>query len=467
MPQEVAQPAPKRLAILPWGDLFEDYLDTVGLSLDEMCRVMTGGWLFGYVAALQAAGVECVLFVVSARLERTRTFRHEPTGALVRALPCSPVYRALRRVIADPYAPTGRAMFAAVKPWQRLPAKLARPLVPYFNTPLVGLGRELRRQGCTAILCQEYEYARFDLAVLLGTILNLPVFASFQGGSRPFSGLERRVRRWSLQRAAGLVIGARREVERVRTAYRVPADKIAVIPNALDVDFWSAEDRAAARAALDLPADRRIVVWHGRVNIHQKGLDLLLDAWKSLVSADTAAAVTLLLVGDGPDAERLRARLDTLGDELGDALGDASGAGPGDGRIVWIDRYLNDRPLIRRYLSAADLYVLPSRHEGFAVAPLEAMACGLPIVAADVPGIADVLPRGADSGGVIVPPEDAEALAAALGRLIAAPHELCALGKRAREEVERRFSLASVGRELEAFLFGPRRTGREGPEPGP
>jgi len=441
MPQEAAQPAPKRLAILPWGDLFEDYLDTVGLSLEEMCREMTGGWLFGYVAALQAAGVECVLFVVSARFERARTFRHEPTGALVRVLPCSPVYRALRRVIADPYAPTGRAMFGVVKPWQRLPAKLARPLVPYFNTPLVGLARELRRQGCSAILCQEYEYARFDLAVLLGAILNLPVFASFQGGSRPFSGLERRVRRWSLQRAAGLVIGARREAERVRTAYGVPAERIAVIPNALDAAFWSAEDRAAARAALGLPADRRIVVWHGRVDIHQKGLDLLLEAWHRIGGAENGTDRTLLLIGSGADAPRLRARLESLGDE----------------RIVWIDRYLNDRPLIRRYLSAADLYVLPSRHEGFAVAPLEAMACGLPIVAADVPGIADVLPHGEGSGGVVVPREDAAALAAALGRLIAAPQELAVLGARARTEIESRFSFATVGRALATFLFAPRR----------
>jgi len=452
MPQEFPEPAPRRLAILPWGDLIEDYLDTVGLSLEEMCRVMTGGWLFGYVAALQAAGVECTLFVVTARVTQAQSFRHAPTGALVRALPCSPVYRALRRVVVDPYAATGRAMFGAARPWARLPAKLLRPLVPYFNTPLAGLARELRREGCTAILCQEYEYARFDLAVLLGRWLGLPVFASFQGGSRPFSGLERRSRRWSLRRAAGLVIGARREAERVRTTYTVPADKIAILPNALDAAFWSAEDRAAARAALGLPAAARIVIWHGRVAIHQKGLDLLLAAWHRLGGAETGGERRLVLIGSGADAARLRAQLDALGDEFG------------PGRIVWVDRYLNDRPLIRRYLSAADLYVLPSRHEGFAVAPLEAMACGLPIVAADVPGIADVLLRGEGSGGVVVPREDAEALAAAIGRLIAAPDACAALGERARQEIENRFSFATVGQELAAFLFGPRRTGPEGPE---
>lgn len=62
---------------------------------------------------------------------------------------------------------------------------------------------------------------------------------------------------------------------------------------------------------------------------------------------------------------------------------------------------------------------------------MEAMACGLPIAAADVSGIADVVPRGEESGGSIVPREDAQALAAAVKRLADRPDE--AAGLRARE----------------------------------
>jgi glycosyltransferase involved in cell wall biosynthesis len=58
---------------------------------------------------------------------------------------------------------------------------------------------------------------------------------------------------------------------------------------------------------------------------------------------------------------------------------------------------------MRQYLSVADVYVFPSRHEGFPVAPLEAMACGLPIVAAYAPGICDILSEGEESGGLVVP----------------------------------------------------------------
>lgn len=432
------QTARKRLAILPWGDLIEDYLDPVGLSLEQMCREMTGGWLFGYVEALQRVGVECVLFVITARVDQAQSLRHEATGMLVRALPCRPIYRGLRRFILNPYGWSGTEMFNVSRRWQRMPAGLMRPLVPYFNTPLAPLRHELRRHECTAILCQEYEFSRFDLVVLTGARLGLPVFASFQGGDRPFSRLERSIRRWSLGRARGLIIGASREAERVRAAYGVPAERIASIPNPLDLNVWYPEDRAAARAALGLPADGWIVIWHGRVDMHRKGLDLLLDAWKRLGSDSQAVKLTLLLIGTGVDAADLRKRLDALGDD----------------RIIWIDRYVNDRPLMRRYLSAADLYVLPSRHEGFAVAPLEAMACGLPIIAADVPGIADVLPRGEDSGGLVVPREDAGALADALGKIISSPDRASGLGARARREIESRFSLPIVGQALDSFMFG-------------
>lgn len=119
-----SETAPKRLAILPWGDLIEDYLDPVGLTLDEMCRDMIGGWLFGTVEALQRVGVECVLFVITARLEQARSLRHEPTGMLVRALPCRPAYRGIRRFVANPYGQSGAEMFGVSRRWKVTLAEL-------------------------------------------------------------------------------------------------------------------------------------------------------------------------------------------------------------------------------------------------------------------------------------------------------------------------------------------------------
>jgi starch synthase len=118
-----------------------------------------------------------------------------------------------------------------------------------------------------------------------------------------------------------------------------------------------------------------------------------------------------------------------------------------------VDEYVRDRTAIQRYLSAADVYTLPSRHEGFPVAPIEAMASGLPVVAADAPGVPDILEGGEASGGIVVPRGDATALAEALGRLLddeAWGHEL---GKRARYRVENYFSLEAIGKQLREFMF--------------
>jgi glycosyltransferase involved in cell wall biosynthesis len=122
--------------------------------------------------------------------------------------------------------------------------------------------------------------------------------------------------------------------------------------------------------------------------------------------------------------------------------------------VSWVNEFVHDRFAIRRYLSAADIYVFPSRHEGFPVAPLEAMGCGLPIVATDAQGIPDILEGGEASGGLIVPRDNAAELARALGRLLDDDAWRLELGKRARRRIEAEFSLEAVGRQLRAFLLG-------------
>jgi glycosyltransferase involved in cell wall biosynthesis len=122
--------------------------------------------------------------------------------------------------------------------------------------------------------------------------------------------------------------------------------------------------------------------------------------------------------------------------------------------VSWRDEYVQDRALLRLHLAAADVFAFPSRHEGFAVAPLEAMACGLPVVAAEAPGIPDLLSGGEASGGVIVPRGDSAAFGAALGRALDDVAWARATGARARRRVEEACAPDSVGRQLRDFLFG-------------
>lgn len=430
---------PPRVAILPWGDVIEDYLDAIGVSLDAFATQMEGGWLFGYADALRTAGVDSMVVCFSQQLREPRTFTHPQSGLQTRVLPASGLYLSLRRRMRDPY---GRTVHEAVGPraWpSRWMWKILRPFIPYLATPPARLRRELEHVGCSAILCQEYESARFDVAVAVGRSLSLPVFASFQGGVSQTSPLESWVRPWSLRAASGLVIGPRREIERVEATYALQGTPVVQIFNPVDASGWEGPSaRPAVRRELGIPVDSRVVVWHGRVDMRRKGLDVLVEAWRALRLRDPEANHHLLLVGSGRDDAELEGALAELG-----AL---------YASVTWVREFVLDRDRIKRLLAAGDIYVFPSRHEGFAVAPLEAMAAGLPLVGADAPGVRDVLPQPQLCGGIVVPTGDAVSLAEALMRLVSDPELTRALGERAQVRVREHFSLEAVGKELAGFL---------------
>ena len=429
-----AQPT---IALLHWGDLIEDFLDSIGVSFEAFCKEMTGGWLFGYIEALKLTGVRTVLFCISARVTEPMRYIHKPTGATICVLPAPKIYQVVRRPMLNPNGWTVEDVFGDVRGVRRRLFAVFRDVAPYLATPLVGLARELRREGCQAILCQEYEYARFDACVLLGQLMRLPVFATFQGGDFQLSRLERPLRPLTIGACAGLIVGTQTEVQRVQSQYGVPSAKLARIFNPMDVANWHAMDRSEARAELDIPLNAQVVVNHGRIDIHRKGLDILLDAWQQVLSERPERDLRLLLVGTGSDADKLHQRLAQM--DL-----------PG---VMWRDEYVRDRTLIQRYLSAADVYTLPSRHEGFPVAPIEAMSCSLPVVATDAPGVPEILEGGEASGGLVVPRGDATALASALGRILDNETWMRELGQRARCRAELCFSLEAIGKQLRDFLI--------------
>ncbi|MEP7283906.1 MAG: glycosyltransferase, partial [Rubrivivax sp.] len=107
--------------------------------------------------------------------------------------------------------------------------------------------------------------------------------------------------------------------------------------------------------------------------------------------------------------------------------------------LAWLPGERSDVPDVMR---AMDCFVLPSLAEGVSNTILEAMATGLPVVATDVGGNAELVAHGRT--GLIVPSDDVDALAQALGQLARAPAQARAFGAAGRAEVERRFSLAAM-----------------------
>jgi starch synthase len=417
------------VALLPWGDVYEDYLDAIGVSLDEFCTEMNGGYLFGYVDALERIGVRTVLVIWSRNVNKPERRIHVPTGATVWALPPARAHVTARRLNERLDATGGR--------WTRRLGRSARLLVGYSApTPRV-LARVLREEGCSALMVQEYEYPRFDVCVLLGKLIGLPVLATFQGGlPEKDRSLEGWIRRRTIPRADGLLIGPRREAEAVSERYGLPPGAITIVGNPIDVNEWRPGDRAAAREALGLPDEVPVACWHGRIEIRRKGLDVLVKAWRQVCQERPETDLRLLLCGGGAGNARLRRLMEEAGLR----------------GVHWHDEYTTDREIVRRRLAASDVFVFPSRHEGFAVAPMEAMACGRAVVACDAPGVSDLLAGGERSGGVVVPPKKPRALAQELGRMLDDREYAWRIGEAARRRMEEHYSPEAIGSALVSAL---------------
>jgi glycosyltransferase involved in cell wall biosynthesis len=210
------------------------------------------------------------------------------------------------------------------------------------------------------------------------------------------------------RRAAAAVAVSTPIVERYRRA-GVPGERIHLLRNA-----WSGREplpRAAARRRLGLDPAAPLVGFVGRLS-WEKGPDLLLEAAARLARAH------VVFVGDGPDRTALAARAAALG--LGERV-----------------HFLGLVPDAGLLAAALDAYALPSRTEGTPIALLEAMAARLPIVAAAVGGVPDVV---SEAEAWLVPCDDANGLGAALGAALADPAAARARGDAARRRLERDFA---------------------------
>lgn len=197
--------------------------------------------------------------------------------------------------------------------------------------------------------------------------------------------------------------------------------------------FQPATDRAALRRELGLDPDALLIGCFGRVRA-QKGVDLLVEAAIRVFPHHPRAQ----LIFSGRITADNRAFADGL-------IARAKAAGIGD-RI----RFLGEIPweeVVRLY-RALDLFAAPARWEGFGLTPLEAMASGVPVIAARV-GAYETLIRDEETG-TLIPPDDAPALARALERWLADDAGREAAGREARRHVENNHAIEGEARAIVA-----------------
>jgi len=237
-------------------------------------------------------------------------------------------------------------------------------------------------------------------------------------------------------RQATAVIAPSPAVQQELLTAGYPLERLEFIPNGVPLGpVANSPRRKEARTALgtghpalSLSAETPLVVYTGRLH-PAKGLERLVDAWPRVMSQVPDAR--LWLVGEGPLHARLAGQITRL--KL-------------QGFVLLTGSFDN----VDELLAAADAFVLPSLEESMSLALLEAMAQGLPIVASDIPGNRNLVVH--EQHGLLAAPEDPEALADSITRLLNNRPLAHNLGEAARDRVRRYFPLDKmVDRHLRLF----------------
>jgi glycosyltransferase involved in cell wall biosynthesis len=313
------------------------------------------------------------------------------------------------RIVAPcPWFPFSSERFGAYAAMARVPRAETRgglhiehpryPLVPkigmssaplaLFAACLPRLRRQIAMGGDFDLIDAHYFYPDGVAAVLLGRALGRPVVVTARGSDLNLIAEHRVPRRWihwAATRAAGLITVSRGLRDRL-CALGVAAERVRVLRNGVDLAQFRPGDRAASRRRLGFTRPTLLAV--GNL-VTLKRHPLMVEALALLPDAD------LVIVGEGPERRAI------------EALAAARGVA---GRVRLLGRLPQEE--LPEIYAAADLLLLVSTHEGWPNVLLESMACGTPVVVADLAGIGDIV--AAPEAGRIVSQVTPDSLAAAI-----------------------------------------------------
>jgi len=218
--------------------------------------------------------------------------------------------------------------------------------------------------------------------------------------------------------------------------YRTPASRMRMIPCGFDPDELQPVTRAEARVHLGLPAERPIVLQLGRM-VPRKGVDTVIHALGVLERRYRLNPLLLIVGGESTTPDPVRTP------EIGRLQRIAQDEG-----VAADVQFVGQRPRseLRYFYSASDVFVTMPWYEPFGITPVEAMACGVPVIGARVGGVQYSVEDGRT--GFLVEARNADALARRLAHVFSDPSIPRLLGKRARRRAWERFTWEQVSRSL-------------------
>jgi glycosyltransferase involved in cell wall biosynthesis len=293
------------------------------------------------------------------------------------------------------------------------PARKGKSL-PFYPGALLRLRRFLKAERPDVIHLNDLDDTIF-FTIAGGMAGGVPVVAT----ARSYLDSEERFRKLRAHRLDRLVCvsGAVRD-QAIRAG--IPAGRTVVVHDPVDprwTEWPTEEERGRWRERLGLREGAPVIGTVGNLS-PVKGTDVLVRALPVIVSRYPDARCVIV----GADDRNLRPSLDALAASLGVA-GSVRFAGP----------LADPRPAV----SLMDIFVLPSRLEGYGLALLEAMSYGRPVVASRIGGVTDII--GGDEFGVLVPPDDPDALGNAVADLLGDPERRRGLGRAGADRVRKEF----------------------------
>lgn len=256
---------------------------------------------------------------------------------------------------------------------------------------------------------------------IIGRAAKVPVIVSGERTMGQESTNRHRLNRMTARYAHAITCVSKQVATAARDTIGLPANKLTVIPNGLDLALYkSLPDQTTARANFDLPFERPLIGVVGRPR-PVKGYNYLLDGLPQVL--ETFSTATIVFVGDGPSRPALEAQ--------------ARGHNSAENTI-----FIGDCATIPQLLPAFDMLVLPSLQEGMPNVALEAMAAGLPVIATAVGGTPEVVVP--NKTGLLVPSKNPTALANAIIQLLADPTLAQQMGRNGRQRVAQKFSIETT-----------------------